>query len=243
MRVSFHFFCVVSRRVIYYFFPRLSFFFSFLFSYYYFCVGPNPLLFIFERMQIGFTKKGLPAGQPRIKLHHPAMQCVSNREPHQHEQTPIIHLPPTSQSKSEIGKQKGRREIVNEKKEKWSIRSILTRTTRCTYKSACSFPQFPSWSKGTLRRAHTQILGKNKKKLNSTLIHLLILLLRNDGRVEYNITTQSANRHNFVLNSIENELHATFQGGPSQGSQMFVQTTADSQGLRRDLLQVVRIIC
>ena len=104
MRVSFHFFlcCISSCYLL--FFSSSVFFFSFLFSYYYFCVGPNPLLFIFERMQIGFTKKGLPAGQPRIKLHHPAMQCVSNREPHQHEQTPIIHLPPTSQSKSEIGK-------------------------------------------------------------------------------------------------------------------------------------------
>ena len=97
------FLCCISSCYLL-FFSSSVFFFSFLFSYYYFCVGPNPLLFIFERMQIGFTKKGLPAGQPRIKLHHPAMQCVSNREPHQHEQTPIIHLPPTSQSKSEIGK-------------------------------------------------------------------------------------------------------------------------------------------
>ena len=98
------FFFVLYLVVLFIIFFLVCLFFSFLFSYYYFCVGPNPLLFIFERMQIGFTKKGLPAGQPRIKLHHPAMQCVSNRETHQHEQTPIIHLPPTSQSKSEIGK-------------------------------------------------------------------------------------------------------------------------------------------
>ena len=50
---------------------------------------------------------------------------------------------------------------------------------------------------------------------------MFILLLRDDGRVEYKITTQSANKHNFVLNSIENELHTAFQGGPPQGSQFF----------------------
>jgi hypothetical protein len=60
---------------------------------------------------------------------------------------------------------------------------------------------------------------------------LFILLLRNDGRVEYKITTQSANRHNFVPNSIENELHAMFQGG--KAASRFPNVRVDnSQGFK-----------
>lgn len=57
--------------IIYFFF--LVCLFPFLFRYFSFPTR----CFFFKRMQIGFTKRGCAgAGQPGIKLHHPAMPCA-----------------------------------------------------------------------------------------------------------------------------------------------------------------------
>ncbi len=69
------FFHLVLFIIIFFFLVCLFPFFVLLFFFF-----PSRCFFFFPgRMQIGFTKKGVargPAGQPGIKLHHPAMPCA-----------------------------------------------------------------------------------------------------------------------------------------------------------------------
>jgi hypothetical protein len=76
-----------------FFFFYSSVFFYFLFCYFFFF--PTRCFFSPERMQIGFTKKGLRGGRPsNLESNYIIPQCavcVSNGEPHQTKQTPIIY--------------------------------------------------------------------------------------------------------------------------------------------------------
>jgi hypothetical protein len=127
----------------------------------------------------------------------------------------------------------------NRRRKKRSIRSILTRAAMYI-QSACSFPQFSAG----FQKVHTQIpqRKKNQENLNSTLIHVYSSFAQPAAASS---TRSRPNRQtDTTLCSIPMKTNFTrrSKAGP-QGSQMFVQTTQPIQGLRRDLLQVVRIIC
>lgn len=86
------FFHLVLFIIIFFLLVCLFLFFVLLFFFFL----SYPLLFFSpERMQIGFTKKGLLGGRPsNLESNYIIPQCdvcVSNGEPHQTKQTPIIY--------------------------------------------------------------------------------------------------------------------------------------------------------
>lgn len=165
MRVSFHF-CISCYFCL--FFSSSS---AFLISSY-------PLLFLFEHMQIEFTK-GVARRPSKlgIKLHRPQSNV---REQHSRISTNkrLLYTPPTCPSnvrkiflkKTKEMKKKRNRQLWRERKRKkerkkkeFSIRSILTRATMYI-QSACSFPQFPAGfqkAHHTHTHTHRQALEKN----------------------------------------------------------------------------------
>jgi hypothetical protein len=83
-------------------------------------------------MQIGFTKKGLRGGRPsNLESNYIIPQCavcVSNGEPHQTKQTPIIYQRASQKKKlNKENRNEEEKSSTKKKEKKWSILSILTR--------------------------------------------------------------------------------------------------------------------
>jgi len=194
-------------------------------------------------MQIGFTKRGCAgAGQPGIKLHHPAMPCAwatgNHIRPNKrllYTNAPVKKLNRKIETEKETKKRNRQKE---EEEKKRSIPSILTRAAMYI-QSACSFPQFPAgFSKGTqiLEKKKKEKIGKIKLYIDSCLFFFCATTAAPSTRSRPNRQTETTLcpillKTNFTRSS---------KAGPSR----FPTVRADnSQGLRRDLLQVVHIIC
>jgi hypothetical protein len=156
-----------------FFFFYSSVFFYFLFCYFFFF--PTRCFFSPERMQIGFTKKGLRGGRPsNLESNYIIPQCavcVSNGEPHQTKQTPIIYQRASQKKKLNKENRNEEEKSSTKKKEKKMVDSVNIDTGRDVYTVGLGMNkgpvQFPAgFQKGThnTEPTHTDKSSRKRKK-------------------------------------------------------------------------------